>query len=124
LFEKENAVIPKSSTVFLQGGFLIDKNTARPIRLNNRKDFLVVSKDIIGNKGKIVLTRITSNGDIVWEFRSGLQEWVDWRLYDQHLYIFGADNEEIPSECNLVQIIDLSNGKTTAYDYFENRVRE
>ena len=124
LYNKESVVIPKPSLVFLQGGFLLDKNTASPIRLQNPSGFLVVSKDIIGNKGKIILTRISDTGDRVWEFRSGLQEWLDWRLYKDYLYVFGADNEEIGSECNFVQIINLTNGKSTAYDYFEDRVRE
>jgi hypothetical protein len=124
LYNKEESRIPTAGSVFLQGGFLLDKESAQPFHLSNPTSFLVVSKDKIGNNGSIILTRIDFNGKKLWEYNSNLPEWVDWRAYDDKLFIFGADNKEIGSHCSLLQILDLSTSKVIKYDYFEDKLRK
>lgn len=109
------------SQFFLQGGFLLDKNTARPIHLANG-GCLVVHKDKIGNEGKILLSRITTGDQVAWTIETGLKEWIDWIVSSDHILIFGADNPSLSSdEVNVLLTVDLANGKMGRYDYFTNK---
>lgn len=107
---------------FLNGGFLLNKKTAKPIKLNSPSSHLVVSKTVIGNEGKIILSRVNGEGKAVWTFDSGLKEWNDWILTAQRLYIFGTTNKELSTgESNMLYVIDLLNGNAKSYDFFTDK---
>jgi hypothetical protein len=120
--DKENAANPLPNQYFLQGGFLLDKRTATPIRLAGSHDYLIVYKDKIGNEGKIILGRLNKDGKITWTFETGLTEWITWLYTGSHLLVFGTDNKELSGdECNVLYSVDLSSGKANRYDYFTDR---
>ncbi|MEO5647209.1 MAG: PA2928 family protein [Chitinophagaceae bacterium] len=118
---KESLLSDGTELSFLDGGFLLDKNTALPIHLNDPASHLVVSKDVIGNDGKIILARITNDGKVLWTFESGLKEWSHWIVRLNRLYVFGVDIKELSSsDCNILYSIDLASGKESKYDFFKD----
>jgi hypothetical protein len=120
--KKDLAAVSTSPQFFLQGGFLLDKQTALPARLGNSGDNLVVHKDKIGNDGKILLSRMDHTGKVSWTLESNLKEWIDWIVTADRLYIFGADNPSLSGDdCNVLLCVDLASGKVNRYDYFNNK---
>lgn len=108
---------------FLDGGFLLDKQTALPIRTKEGSNWLVVHKSIVGKEGRIMLTSLTENGTTAWTLNTELPQWNDWIFTGDYLYVFGADNEELSSsECNLLLCINLKTGTYSSYDYFLKKV--
>lgn len=117
---KEQATLPEPSQYFLQGGFLLDKQTAQPVQLEN--GYLVVHKDKIGNEGEILVSRIDTTGKIVWNMETGLTEWDDWIITRERLIILGADNPELSgNDCNVLWSVDLQSGQAVKYDYFTDK---
>jgi hypothetical protein len=109
--------------VFLQGGFLLDKETGIPIRLP--KGFLIAHKDRIGNDGLVQLTHTGFNGQPLWTVNTHLKDFYNWQLKGNKLIITGTDNKELSSgQINALQIINLQNGATAAYDFFTDKVRK
>ncbi len=109
---------------YLQGGFLLNKTNALPIHIKNEDGFIICSREKVGNKGNIILTRINLKGNAKWSFNTNLTEFIDWMYTGNSLIIFGNDNSDISSsEANLLIIIDLQNGKTVKHDYFANAMR-
>ncbi|HEV7780855.1 MAG TPA: PA2928 family protein [Chitinophagaceae bacterium] len=108
--------------VYLQGGFLLSKETGLPVHLQN--GFLIVHKDRIGNDGVVQLTRITTDGKQMWSISTGLKEFYDWQLRGDKLIVAGTDNKDLSSgEVNLLQVINLQNGAVVAYDFFTDKIR-
>lgn len=109
--------------VYLQGGFLVNRQTGMPARLGT--DFLIVHKTSIGKGGQVLLTRITKENKPVWEINMGLEEFEEWVFTPTRLIIAGRDNKELSSgQVNVLLIIDLQTGKQAAYDYFTDKVRK
>jgi len=110
---------------FLSGGFLLDKETAKPIRLGSKGAFLVAHKDQVGREGKILLSKVGPESNDKWEVNTGLTEWADWMYKGNRLYVFGTDNKELSSgEVNLLLCINLDNGSVSRYDYFKKSIRK
>lgn len=119
-FDKEKMSITGNS-FFLDGGFLLNKNTARPVRLSSHAS-LVVHKDIIGNEGKIQVSLVNADGKTAWTYSTGLKEWADWIVTDKYLVVFGTDNRELSSsEVNIIRSIDLATGSAASYDFFTDK---
>lgn len=113
-----------NDAVYLQGGFLLDKNSALPIHLKNQDGFIVCYKEKVGNTGSIMLSRIDLKGNAKWAINTVLTEFGDWVLTKNQLIILGNDNTEISaSHVNLLLIIDLQAGKAEQYDYFKEKKR-
>jgi hypothetical protein len=122
VIEKEKASQPAPAQFFLQGGFLLNKTTAMPVRLVNPGGYLVVYKDKIGSEGKVLLSRMREDGQLSWTFATGLTQWIDWLCTGKQLFIMGADNPELHGDqSNVLWCIDLATGKASKYDYFEDR---
>ena len=122
VINKDNAEIKTPAQYFLQGGFLLDKTTALPIRLVSPAGYLVVHKDKIGNEGKILMSRVNEEGAIRWTFNTGLTDWIDWLYTGKQLFILGADKRELSSDqSNVLWCIDLTTGKASRYDYFTDK---
>jgi hypothetical protein len=120
VFDKKQALPASNSLFFLNGGFLLNKNTGTPIHRNNC--FFVVHKNSIGGEGKIQLTLIDTAGRMVLTFDSQLREWTDWILTETHLILFGRDHQELSgNEVNVFLSLNLSDGKVARYDYFTDK---
>jgi hypothetical protein len=120
VFEKNKASVISNSTFFLNGGFLLNKNTGNPIHRGN--NFFVVHKNSIGNEGMIQLTIIDTTGQALMTFDSQLKEWADWIYTDNHLLVFGKDNKDLSgNEVNVFFALNLTTGKVVRYDFFQGK---
>jgi hypothetical protein len=118
LIDKKN-VSAISNESFLHGGFLLDKQTARPVRSNG--SYLIVHRDQIGREGKVLVNRLSADGKTQWSINTNLVEWMDWIFTGKQLVVIGRDHEDLSGyECNAMLIIDLGTGKMVKYDYMEN----
>jgi len=113
------------TTFFLDAGFLADKQTALPVRLTNPSGYLILHRSKIGDEGATIIGRISNTGAIVWQIDLGKIKWIDYMIKDNRLIIFANDNKEVSSsECTLLQIIHLGDGKIKQYDYFKDKIRK
>ncbi|NOT52292.1 MAG: hypothetical protein HOP10_13560 [Chitinophagaceae bacterium] len=113
-----------SDAVFLQGGFLLDITTGKPIHLSGPDGFLVVYKEQLGSEAKIMLSRVGIDGKQNWSLNTGLKEFSYWIIHKQRLYVFGTDNKELSSgDINVMHIVDLTTGRIVTHDYFKNKNR-
>lgn len=112
----------QGGTTFLQGGFLLDKETARPIRLTAPASYLILHREGIGRDAAILLSRVTPEGKALWTFNSRLKEWTDWQLRSGRLFLSGKD-EPRTNGSNLLYSLDLKSGQAAAYDFFTDKVR-
>jgi len=114
-----------NDAVYLQGGFLLDKNTALPIHLKNDDGFLICYREKVGHNGNIILSRVDLKGNIKWTFNTKLIEFTDWVYTGKRLIILGNDNKEISSsDANLLISINIQTGKAVMHDYFTDKVRK
>ncbi|CAN5779870.1 hypothetical protein BH11BAC3_BH11BAC3_27360 [soil metagenome] len=114
-----------AETYYLNGGFLADKQTAKAIQLNNPGGYLIVHKQIIGPDGAIIASRISKDGQTLWELNTGVNKWIDYTFTGNSLFIFANDNKEISSDdCSIFLIVDCKTGKVIKYDYFKDAIRQ
>lgn len=122
-FDKD--AVSKNSESFLNGGFLLNKTTGRPIFLKNKNAYLIVFKDQIGREGKIQISLASIDNKKEWQLSTGLTTWADWKYRGNRLYVWGTDNKDLSSnEVNLLLCINLDNGSMTSFDYFKNSTRK
>jgi hypothetical protein len=122
MISKKESQVEANGQFFLQGGMLLNKTNALPIRLDAPDCYLVTYKDKIGNDGKIVVARVTMEGRILWNMETGLKSWGDWIFTGKHLFITGTDNKELSSgQTNVLWSVDLVTGKAARYDYFSDK---
>lgn len=111
--------------VFIQGGLLVDKSTARVVRLTDPDGYIVLHKDKIGEDGLLVLTRVDLKGNILWTTKTSLSNLNDLIVAKEHIVILGSDRRELFGGMSSLFIsIDLKTGKSAIYDYFKDEVRE
>lgn len=123
MIDTENAEIIGSAE-FLQGGFLMSRNTALPILINNPSSYIVLSKNQLGREGQIIVSRLGLDGKKHWEYNTGLTDWSGWMVSGNYLIITGTDNKELSSgQINLLITVNLSNGEAKLYDYFKDKSR-
>ena len=85
---------------------------------------LIVSKDQVGNEGRIVISRTDTNGKQHWAVNTGLHDFSWWILLNSRLYVFGKDNDNLNSdEINILHVIDINKGGVVTHDYFKNKNR-
>lgn len=123
-FEKTTELHLGAADFLLDGGFLLDKTTALPIRLHNPDSWLFIHKNRVGREGTIVLKRIDQSGTIRWQFDTGLTEWAYWLWAGDRLLVLGADNKELGhQQTHLLWTIALDDGSVRGYDYFSDTPR-
>lgn len=123
-FEKTAAVRLEKADYLLDGGFLLDKTTAQPIRLTGPDSWLFISKSQVGRDGTVVLRRIDRSGNIRWQIDTGLSEWAHWLWTGDRLLVLGADNPELGhQQTHLLWTISLTDGSAQGYDYFSDALR-
>lgn len=113
-----------SDASFLQGGFLLNKETALPIHVKNEDGFIVAYKEKVGYNGFIILARIDLQGNIRWTVNTNTAQLADWIYTGNSLIILSKDNKALSSgDANVLSIIDIQTGKATVYDYFKDKMR-
>ena len=113
-----------NDAVYLQGGFLLDKTNALPIRVLNQAGFVICYREKVGSKGNIILSLVDLQGKAIWTYNTMLTEFADWTYTGKRLIILGNDNKEISySEANLLISINMQNGQAAVHDYFTNAMR-
>ena len=113
-----------NAAVYLQGGFLLNKETGLPIHFKNNDGFIICYKEKVGNLGSIMLSRVDLKGNATWAINTRLAAFADWIYTGNQLIILGNDNMEISSgNTNLLMIIDLQTGKAVKHDYFTGKMR-
>ena len=123
VIDKQNAAQP-GSVDMLDGGFLLDKKTARAFHTTDGA-FLVVHREQLGREGKLQVSCMDKTGKLRWTVNTGLTEWADWIFQSGRLFIFGTDNKELSSsETNVLLTIRLDNGQHAAFDFFNNKLRK
>jgi len=120
--DKKNVKQITAAGYYLDGGFLLNKQNGHLIHPENSRSYLVVSKSQIGNQGSIIISCVSPDGYVAWKYDTELSQWTDWQCQNNRLYIYGRNNKDLSSgESNLLLILDLKNGSTQWYDYFEDK---
>lgn len=103
-----------TSEKYLQGGILKNFRTARAQQLKNPGGYILFSRDVIGNKAKLIVTRIDLNGKKLWQTDALMSFEVKFAMTtDNHLIICGIiDQDKSPSYgvSDGLRIIDLKTG--------------
>jgi len=120
IINKENLNNINATAYFLDGGFLLNKQTAKPIWLINPDSRLVIYKNEIGHEAKLMLCRITTDGKIQWQLNTGLRNWVDWYYKDDYLFITGNNKSSDNNRCSILLSINLQTGIATTHNYFSD----
>lgn len=111
-----------SPQLFLDGGFLIDKDSAMPVHTGGNDNYLVLYRSQVGNDGLLQIAKLNTKGNIAWTFNTNLKEWKDYRYANDQLFILGTDNRELSGDaCNVLWCIDLKTGKAAKYDFFTDK---
>lgn len=123
-FDKETAISPDPPSVFLHGGFLLNRQTASPIHLPGG-DFLVIHREQIGRDAKLLISRVKQTGKALWTFPTGLQAFADFFYNGRELLLMGTDNSDLSSgQINVLLSVNLQSGKGIAYDYYTGKITE
>jgi hypothetical protein len=113
-----------NDAIFLQGGFLLDKETALPIHLKDGDGFIVCYKEKVGYEGNIILARIDLQGNVKWTVNTNANKLADWTYTGRSLIVLTTDNKELSSgDANVLSIINSQTGQVTVYDYFTDKMR-
>jgi hypothetical protein len=118
VIDKANLINLNTSAWFLDGGFLLDKQTAKPIWLTNPEACLVIYKNEIGREAKLMLCRVAANGKILWQLDTGLRNWIDWSYTGNRLFISGNNKSSDNNRCSIFLSVNLDSGIISSYDYF------
>ncbi len=106
---------------YLQGGFMRNYRTAKIQQLKNPGGFIIFSRDIIGNKGKLLVTRIDLNGKKLWQTDALMSfDMAFTTATDAYLIIYGTfDQDKSPSfaSSDALRIIDLKTGMVVSVKY-------
>ena len=113
-----------NAAVYLQGGFLLDKQTALPIHLTNEDGFIIAYKEKVGYEGFIILSRIDLKGNVKWTYNTNSKTLADWTYNGKSLIVLTTDNKELSSgDANVLSIINIQSGQVVVYDYFTDKMR-
>ncbi|MGC4103993.1 PA2928 family protein [Ferruginibacter sp.] len=125
-FELDKTTLKNSSSdYFLDGGFLLNRQTAEPVKGNNDDGYFIIYKSQVGNEGEILLCLVNNAGKVLWRLNSGLNSWTDWHFSGNRLLILGADNKNLgSSKCNVLISVDTGTGQASSYDFFTDKTRQ
>ncbi len=106
---------------YLQGGLMRDYRTAKVYQTKNPGGFIIFSRDIIGDKGKLLVTRVDMNGKKVWQTDAQMSFKLNWvSATDSYLIICGiikSDKTPFNAEADAVRIFDLKTGNLITVKY-------
>ncbi len=106
---------------YLQGGIMIDFKTALTYKAKNPDGFIIFSRDIIGNKGKLLVSRVDINGKQLWQTNAAMSFKVSFALAtDSYLIVCGVvDQDKSPSfaSADAIRIFDLKTGNLVSVKF-------
>jgi hypothetical protein len=106
---------------YLQGGMMVDYKTARAYRAVDPSGYIIFSRDIIGDKGKLLVTRISIDGKQLWQTNTMMSFDVVFAMATKtHLIVGGVkDQNNKPSfaRADGLRIIDLKTGSFVEVKY-------
>lgn len=99
---------------YLQGAMMKNFRTGRAQQLKNPGGYILFSRDIIGNKGKLLVTRIDLDGKKLWQTDALMSFQLSFTMAtDNYLIICGVlDSNKSPSYglADALRILDLKTG--------------
>lgn len=106
---------------FLQGGMLLDCKTAGILKLTHPDGFIVVNRDVIGDKAKLIVTRMDKEGKKIWQTNALMSYKITFTAAtNEYLIVCGIiDEANKPSfaTADAVRIINLKNGELISVKY-------
>lgn len=113
-------VEPLGDGKYLQGGFIRSMFTGFTYDMTNPGGFIIFSKDVIGNKGKLLVSRVDLNGKQLWQVNAEMSYSVNYTsIAGNYLIIVGIINlDKRPVQgADALRIIDLKSGKLITVKY-------
>lgn len=94
------------------------------LRLSDPHSYLILHVDRIDDEGRLLLSRVKPDGTVLWTAAMPIRHKriADIRVAGSHALFFGQNEDDSSDEASKMVGIRLSDGKTYAYDYKENRV--
>ncbi|RYG54659.1 MAG: hypothetical protein EOO01_00900 [Chitinophagaceae bacterium] len=121
IFSKDSVTASSEPGRFLNGGLLVNPETAKPLRLDDGS-FLILYRNELGGEGRNLLSRVSKEGKLQWTFDSQLKDWEYYIFTGTQLFIVGRDNKELSGDdCNILWCLDLQNGHAEKYDFFKEK---
>jgi hypothetical protein len=106
---------------YLQGAFMVDYKTARAFRTVDPGGYIIFSRDIIGNKGKLLISRISFDGKQLWQTDAKMSFGVSFAFATKtHLIVGGIINQDAKPafvDADALRIIDLKTGSFVEVKY-------
>jgi len=110
-----------TSERYLQGAIMQNFKTGRAQQLKNPGGYIIFSRDVIGNKGKLLITRVDLNGKKLWQTDALMSFKLNFTIAtDSYLIICGVINtEKAPSfsVSDALRIIDLKTGSIVSVKF-------
>ncbi len=116
--ENTKSIIP---TTFINGGFLINKQSKNYVTDLSNKIFVIISKSTIGNEGKIVFTGIDKKGNTIWTFNTQTKDIESYTLQSDVLFVLCNEekDESTSSNCDILYQININTGKEIKFNLKE-----
>ncbi len=106
---------------YLQGGIMIDYKTSRAFQTVNPSGYVIFSRNIIGKDGKLMVSRVNTEGKQLWQTNTLMDfELVFCLATKNHLVLVGyndTDNKPAFSGADGLRIIDLKTGSFVEVKY-------
>ena len=106
-----------NSNAYINGNFLRDAVNGMAVHVSNPGGYLVLHQNLIGNDASVMITRIDTANNKIWEVNTGLSTKISYcGLNGNYCIIFGqvsAKKSPFPGNDGFI-IIDLANGKLTS----------
>ena len=100
---------------------MIDYKKARAYKAIDPKGYIIFSRDIIGNKGKLLVSRVSVDGKQLWQVNTNMSfDLVFCMATQTHLIVGGIINpDEKPTFAGAdgLRIIDLKTGSFVEVKY-------
>jgi hypothetical protein len=106
---------------FLQGGIMANYHSGGAFHTANPAGLIIFGRDIIGNKAKLLVTRIDENGKKIWQTNALMSYKINFTVAtNDYLIVCGVIDQEKPpsfASGDAVRIIDLKTGSLVNVKY-------
>lgn len=112
----------EGSEFFLNGGFLLNPISLTVIQLDNTESFLIMHKKQIGEGTPVLLSKVKTDGTIVWKVELPIAHINNLIYTENKLIILSNDGKDISgsTDNNIYIVIDLLSGDYLKIDLFKN----
>ncbi len=107
-----------NAKTYLNGGFLIQKETLEPICLNNPLSWIILSSKEVGNESPRILQRVNQQGIPLWIIELPVKGFNDMLLTRKNLVLFINDSDILTKhkQSNWIMSVSLETGEYTQVD--------